>query len=226
MKKLVIAGLFVAIAAFCASTVFASSLKNAKFYLEAEAGATFANLDSSGYNIAGGFDNAGDDSVTTVVPGIHAGVQLLDYLRADVGFNYRGNLPFTTNSFIPSDPTYFYKTNVDYADTVMFSLYLEPIHYKKFTPYIGAGFGAALIKTGTDDTVVFGRERTVNFAWQAEAGIQRELTQHLTLRLGYRYVDMGNLKTALIAYSDGTDAGEFKGDLIAHEATVGLRYTF
>lgn len=209
---------------FCSSPAFASN--DVKFYLEGEVGASFAHFDSGGYNTRGPHNNTGDDSDTTVVPGVHFGAGLFSFLRADLGFNYRGNLDFTTNSFQPPVPTFFYKTKVDDTYTLMASLYFEPIHCGKWTPYIGAGVGSAWIESKTSDTVVQGSSKETNFAWQAEAGIQRELTEHLTLRLGYRYIDMGSTKIALNAIDSGVSAGSLKGTLTAQEVTLGLRYSF
>jgi outer membrane immunogenic protein len=82
------------------------------------------------------------------------------------------------------------------------------------------------MKIETDDTVVEGSRRETNFAWQAEAGIQYELTKHFTLRLGYRYIDMGSFDASLASISGGGSLGHFKGDLTAHEVLLGLRYRF
>jgi opacity protein-like surface antigen len=209
---------------FCSSSAFASV--NAKFYLEGEVGASFVHLDSGGHNSIGPHDNTGDDSDTTVVPGVHFGAGLFSFLRADLGFNYRGNLDFTTNSFQPPTPTFFYKTKIDHTYTLMASLYFEPIHLNKWTPYIGAGVGSAWIGSRTNDTVVEGKGEETNFAWQAEAGIQRELTEHLTLKLGYRYIDMGPTKIPLSPIGTNVPGGSLKGTLTAQEVTVGLRYSF
>jgi opacity protein-like surface antigen len=226
MKKLAIVGFLVsyfAIAVFCSSSAFAAD--KVKFYLEGEVGASFVNLDSGGLNTAGPHKNTGDDWNSRVVPGAHFGVELFRLLRADIGFNYRGDLDFKTNSFQPPVPTFFYKTDAD-TYSLMFSLFFEPIHYKKWTPYVGAGVGSTWIDIKTNDTVVRGSDKETNFAWQAEAGIQYELTKHFVLRLGYRYINMGRLDIPLITISFPTPAGHLKGDLTAHDVVLGLRYRF
>ena len=208
-----------AIVVFCASPTFAAD--KVKFYLEGEVGWSFVNLDSGGFNTAGSHLNTGDDWDIMVVPGVHVGAELFRFLRADLGFSYRGSLDFTTNSYQPPTPTFFYETDIE-AYTLMFSLYLEPFHYKKWTPYVGAGVGSTWMKIKTDDMVVQGSGHDTSFSWQAEAGIQYELTKHFSLRLGYRYIDMGSFDIAL---GDGFD-GNFTGDLTAHEVLFGVRYTF
>lgn len=214
-------GLCFVMAFFCSSPTFAAD--NVKFYLEGEVGCTFVNFDSGGFNTLGAFPNTGDDWDIMVVPGVHAGAELYRFLRADIGFHYRGDLDFRTNSI---GPPYYYDTEID-TYTFMFSLYLEPFHFKKWTPYAGAGFGAAWIEAKTDDTVVEGSDNEMKFAWQAEAGIQYELTQHFMLRLGYRYIDMGSIDLDLNPIGlPGVNAGTFKGDLTAHEILFGVRYRF
>ena len=156
------------------------------------------------------------------MPGAHVGAKLFSFLRADLGYNYRGNLDFKTHSL----GTLLYATDVDNASTLMFSVYFEPIRYKQWTPYIGAGVGSAWTKIKTNDGVVEAKDTDTNFAWQAEAGLQRELTEHLTLKLGYRYVDMGTSKIPLEGIGNHVAAGDYKADLTAHEVIVGLRYSF
>jgi len=222
MKKLAlvsILGLFIAVAVFCSSTSFAAD--KVKFYVEGEVGSSFANLDSGGFNTAGPHPNTGDDWDVTVVPGAHVGAELFRFLRADLGFNYRGILNFKTNSYQPPIPTFFYKTDLR-AYSLMFSLYLEPLHYKNWTPYIGAGVGSTWMDISTDDTVVHGSGLETSFSWQAEAGIEYALSEHFTLRLGYRYIDMGSFNIPL----DGGINGNFKGDVAAHEVVFGVRYSF
>lgn len=223
MKKLAICGflgLCMVIVVLCTSPSFAAD--KIKFYVEGEVGSSFANLDSGGFNILdGGFPNTGDDWDVTVVPGVHVGAELFRFVRADLSFNYRGILNFTTNSFEPPTPTFFYDTDLR-AYTLMFSLYFEPFHYKNWTPYIGAGVGSTWMDISTEDTVVQGSGIETSFSWQAEAGIEYALSEHFTLRLGYRYIDMGSFKISL---EDGT-AGNFMGDVTAHEVLFGVRYTF
>lgn len=220
MKKTIL-GLCIAITVFCYSPTFASDTD--KFYLEFEVGRSHINFDSGGYNTVGPHPNTGDDRAVAIVSGIHFGREFFRVLRADIGVNFRKDLDFTTNSFEPPTPTYFYKTDVD-TYTGMFSLYLEPFHYKNWTPYVGAGVGCARISIKTDDTVVRGKDSETNFAWQAEGGIQYALTEHFSLRLGYRYIDMGSIDIHL-KYG-GSNAGNFKADLAAHEIVLGLGLRF
>jgi opacity protein-like surface antigen len=216
---------------FCSSVALASD--DFRFYVEGEVGGSFADFDSGGWNTTGGFPNTGDSSEETLITGIHFGAELFEYLRADIGLNHRGDLDFTTNSFQLSIPPSFYKTDIEDIYTLMFSLYFEPVHYKKFTPYIGAGVGSTWAKISTNDTAIKGSSDEAIFAWQAEAGIQYDLTQHLTLKLGYRYIDMGNLEVHLRGVDvdwrgneSVVSAGKYRGELTANEVILGIRYSF
>jgi len=212
---------------FCSSLALASD--DISYYVEGEIGGSFADFDSGGWNGLP-FKNTGDSSEETLITGIHFGAEFYEFLRADIGFNHRNDLDFTTKS-LPSS-SYVYKTDIDDIFTLMFSVYFEPVHYRKFTPYIGAGVGSTWAKISTSDRAVEGSSDKANFAWQAEAGIQYDITQRLTLKLGYRYIDMGNLKAHLRAVRAGSgveegDAyGNYRGELTANEVIFGIRYSF
>ena len=225
MKKIYIRSL---LGACIASVLFCSSLALAsddfRFYFEGEVGSSFADFDSGGWNDEP-FKNTGDDDDEALITGIHFGAELFEYLRADIGFSHRGDLNFTTNGY-PLTPKSFYKTDIEDIYTLMFSLYFEPVRFEKFTPYIGAGVGSTWAKISTNDTAVKGSSDEAIFAWQAEAGIQYDLTQHLTLKLGYRYIDMGNFEVHLRSVRSGEPYGKYRGELTANEVIFGIRYSF
>jgi opacity protein-like surface antigen len=214
--------LCIVVAVFYYSPTFASGPD--KFYLELELGRSHVDFDSGGYNTwYRKFPNTGDDHTLAIVPGIHFGREFFRVLRADISLNYRSDLGFRTNSFEPPRPTFFYETDVD-SYTGMFSIYLEPLHYKKWTPYVGGGVGLSRIKIKTDDTVVTGKGSETGFSWQAEGGIRYALTEHFSLRLGYRYIDMGSIDIDL--NRSGFNAGNFEANLAGHEIVFGIGLRF
>jgi opacity protein-like surface antigen len=216
-------GACIASVLLCSSVALASD--DFRFYVEAEVGGSFSDFDSGGRNDEP-FKNTGADDDETLITGAHFGAELFEYLRADIGFSHRGDLDFKTNSYLPSPTIFFYKTKIEDTYTLMFSLYFEPLRFEKFTPYIGAGIGSTWTKISTNDTVVKGSRDKAIFSWQAEAGIQYDLTQHLTLKLGYRYIDLGNLEIHLRSVEDGTHYGKYIGELTANEVILGIRYSF
>jgi len=228
MKKTYMVGLLgacFAIILFCSAPALAAD--DIRFYVEAEMGASYLDFDSGGHNSGGGiFHNIDDSSEDALITGIHFGAKLTDDFRADIGFNHRSDLDFTTNSYPSTPQFYFYKTDIEDIYTLMFSLYYEPIDFKKFTPYVGLGAGGTWAKVSTNDGAVSGSSDKVNFAWQAEAGIQYDLTERFTLKLGYRYIDMGNVKVHLRGIVDGEAYGKYRGELTANEVVFGVRYNF
>jgi opacity protein-like surface antigen len=225
MKKIYIMSLLgacIASVLFCSSVALASD--DFRLYVEGEVGGSFADFDSGGWN-AEPFKNTSGGTDESIITGVHFGAELFEYLRADIGFSYRDDLDFTTNGY-PLSPNSYYKTKIEDTYTLMFSLYFEPLRFEKFTPYIGAGIGSTWTKISTNDTVVKGSRDKAIFSWQAEAGIQYDLTQHLTLKLGYRYIDLGNLEIHLRSVEDGTHYGKYRGELTANEVILGIRYSF
>ena len=99
------------------------------------------------------------------------------------------------------------------------------------TPYIGAGAGVAYahvydyVSTRappfsgplSGDTA----KTQWNFAWAAMAGVGIPLSRRLTVDVGYRYLNIGDLSTA----SDAFGAMKLK-NIAAHEVRFGLRWSF
>ncbi len=227
MKKLSFTGLWLlclAIVVFCSSPAFAAD--KVKLYLEGEVGSSFIEMRSGGFNTAGPHENTGDDRTTQVVPGLRFGAVFFDFLRADVSYNYRGKLDFTTNSFQPPVPTFFYTTEVSDVSSLMFSVFVEPFHFKNFTPYLGAGIGNTWMKVKTNDTVVMADSSDSNVTWQVETGLHYAFTKNLGMRIGYRYIDMGRFNVPLTGIGSGITAGNLTGALTAHEVMAAFRYTF
>jgi OmpA-OmpF porin, OOP family len=100
------------------------------------------------------------------------------------------------------------------------------IHLGKLTPYVGVGGGADFVsqniyEAGGDPTV-YAHENT-DPAVQAQAGLRYQLTDHLDVSLGYKY---------LAAFSDREDNGRFfigndRYDTIGnHMVGIGFTYHF
>ena len=221
MKKLAVVGflgLFLGIVLLWCPPAGAAG--NVKFYLGGEGVYSFTNFKAGGTNTSGGFDNTGTDLNKIIRPGAHLGLELSGMVNIDFGFHYRAKLHFTTPSY---DPTFNYETDVD-AYSLMFSIYITPMPSYVISPYLGGGVGGSKFKMTTDDTVVNGTVDNISFAWQAEAGLQLAPTPNFALRIGYRYLNLG--KSELDLLEMGFPAGNFTGDLTAHEIILGLRIAF
>ncbi len=199
--------------------------KSIKPYVEAEVGYSSIKMESGGFNTAGPHENTGDDRAGRVVPALHVGAKFFNVVRGDIGFHYRGKSDFTTNSFAPPIPTFFYLTEVKDVYSLMFSVFAEPFQFKNFTPYVGAGIGSTWMKVSSNDSVVMADDSQTKFTWQVEAGIQYAFTENLSVRAGYRYVDMGKFDVQLFD-TVGIPGGNLTGRLTAHEVMAAFRYTF
>ncbi|QLP97327.1 MAG: porin family protein [Rhodoblastus sp.] len=105
-------------------------------------------------------------------------------------------------------------------------------------PYVGAGAGVALIREKWDRKAKFedgspmqysnapaiyglspntGSKTRTNFAFALMGGVAYDLADGVTLDIGYRYLDMGQVKVP----NAGSNVG---GKLREHQARIGLRY--
>lgn len=83
----------------------------------------------------------------------------------------------------------------------------------RFTPYIGAGIGAAHGKIELTGPGGSADEDDNAFAWQGIAGVTYNLTNNVDLTTDYRYFDTANFD-------------EIGADYSAHEIRAGVRYSF
>ena len=108
-------------------------------------------------------------------------------------------------------------------------------------PYVMAGVGVARNKVKTINATnpaaatlpalfsnfQLGGSSDTNFAWTLGAGVGYALGNRLTLELGYRYVDLGDLKVPAqtVTFNPGPVAYPgAKGELQSHEITLGFRF--
>ncbi len=133
-------------------------------------------------------------------------------LRADVTFgwhrdkDFEGHIPINTN---PDDPIYTSFQTL----TSMVNVYYDMGDWGGFVPYLGAGIGAAMHDMdyvhSTDPSSPnpqFG-DTKIDLAWQVSAGVGYQLTDGVTLDLGYRYLNLGDAHS-----SNVDDIGFWKSD--------------
>ncbi|MEM7425658.1 MAG: acyloxyacyl hydrolase [Pseudomonadota bacterium] len=87
-------------------------------------------------------------------------------------------------------------------------------------PYIGGGIGVAVHTVDSSlPAGSTGNRTTANFTWQVGAGVGIDVTDNLTVDLGYRFTDLGRPQSAGATpfYID---------DFYSHEFRIGLRYDF
>ena len=102
----------------------------------------------------------------------------------------------------------------------------------RWTPYVGAGVGVAMLKLTSNYMWETGKdkmsEKTYNVAWQIGAGVAYDLTKNVALDAGYRYINAGSavVRKDAESYTGEYYSRKFKADTAAHEIYFGARYTF
>lgn len=170
------------------------------------------------------FPSAGEKLDDAFALGAGVGYRFGSWLRADVTVDHR----FATGGTFFRDPIFAPGAELTgrfASTTALANAYLDLGTWGGFTPYVGAGIGYAwntvsdLRFVGLDTGL---RDKTFgSLAWALMAGVAVDAGRSMKVDLGYRYVRLGNARTAAtpIGY------GEARG-LSAHEARVGVRWTF
>ena len=169
---------------------------------------------------------------SSFIIGAGVGYKLPHGFRIDVTYNNRSG--YDLSGCDPAGSCFDPKTT---ANTVMANGYydLPFMIADKVRPYVGGGIGRSRNKVNTitwsDSPTSSGQipgGSTTSTAWQLTLGADIRLTQNWVLDVGYRYVDLGDLKT-----TGGTTTGGFnnanyttplQGKLKANELVFNIRY--
>jgi opacity protein-like surface antigen len=189
-------------------------------------------LRQNGHNFSGGTSY-----------GLGVGYQFNNWFRADITGEYRSRVNFTGNDFLMFNPgggladTY----NGGYSSWVgLVNAYVDLGTWWCVTPFIGAGVGAANIKTtGFSDVATFptgdtrssaffaeGASKT-NLAWAAHAGLAYKVNNNFTVELAYRYLNMGTAIHGQGGFFDGRQIGTSSfqyRDLVSQDVRIGVRW--
>jgi opacity protein-like surface antigen len=194
------------------------------WYLRGDAGYTMYNNPEGYWNALSMF---GENLDNAFLVGVGVGYQYNAWLRTDVTVDYRFNADF--QGYLPCACSPLIETTKLSVGTALINGYFDLGTWHGFTPYVGAGAGIAMVKTGrqfsdhpapTPDTTAAGDTR-YNFAWALMAGMSYDITPGMKFDTSYRYIHFGDGRTkALSGFPVRYD------DLNAHEVRVGLRYMF
>lgn len=143
-------------------------------------------------------------------------------LRGDITVGFRGERDFRGFPKTPPAVVDPVRTSLQ-TNTLMFNAYYDFHAAGGFTPYIGAGIGAAF--HNLDDAVfsngivvtVPGEDET-DFAWALMAGVAFPVGHSLLVDIGYRYIDLGE-----ISVSNGAGFALSLDELQQHELRFGVR---
>ncbi len=179
------------------------------FYIRGDIGGSFAE-DPGG--------NLGDDAGTAALIDVGLGFKVLPFIRTDVTLTYRTGYEIDSDRVVAGVNA---QGDVD-SWTGMLNAYFDFPEIGRFQPYVGAGVG---VSYNDADSVNVGAIRldgdtSTDFAWQAGFGTGISIVPGVALDLGYRFVDLGEVKTRSVG---GVGVS---GDLRAHELMAGIRVGF
>jgi opacity protein-like surface antigen len=171
--------------------------------------------------------------------GLGVGYQFNDWIRFDVTGEYRGkanfhgsdNVRFTGGQGVDN----YSGSKSEWV--AMANAYVDLGTWYGFTPYVGAGVGAANIKIsgfrddgfnnlGTSATYAADADKW-NFAWALHAGVTYRVTRSMSIDFGYRYIDLGNATTGATRAFDGSfvNGGPFTfNHIYSHDLKLGIRW--
>ncbi|MGQ9369538.1 outer membrane protein [Azospirillum sp. ST 5-10] len=200
-------------------------------YVRAQVGGAFpAGLDDGNW-LDPADSRLGGDLDDGFLVGAGVGYAFANGLRADVTLDYRPGLDYEADA---ADA--FGNSGTASADasvlTGLVNLYYEvPVAFA-VRPYVGVGVGFARNRLDTVDYSLNGGalaresgETQTSFAWALMAGASFDLTTAVTLDVGYRYLDAGELESSG-RFENGATAAALSSDLHLHEAMATLRYRF
>jgi opacity protein-like surface antigen len=170
-------------------------------------------------------------------------------IRGELMLDFRGNRKidgepynFTVINPPPAVPPALppYSGNVDdplhtsvKSTTLMANVYKDFGNFGGFMPYVGFGVGVAHNKLSetyfTQNVYLVNRiegASKVSFAWSLMAGIGWQVSDRAILDFGYRYIDMGSVRSGRVDSAGFVNPAVRVEDIAAHEFKIGLRYHF
>ena len=248
MKNVLLAGIAVGLS-IGTSAAMAQGVNPNGFYFRAGGGAaigtdlTFTDIDST--NPAFGSGNLTGSTDTSVLAIAGIGYKFSPVFWADITGLYIPDMSFSNGTAV-SVPLNNATGKIDtlaamvngYVDVArLFGLPLGSAQ-----PYVMGGVGYARNHLGTISgsvpvagftTADFNGATHSNFAWGAGAGIGIPLGSHLSVDIGYEYLDLGEVRTGgsgTLGFAVGSPVlltgGVAKADLKVHTIQASLRFGF
>lgn len=139
------------------------------------------------------------------------GCRVADGLRLEFNAGYRFENDLTGTNGLAADYSAF---------TGMWNAWWDITNIGGVKPYVGGGVGFAVHQIDSSLPVGSTGSRTdTTLAWQVGAGVGIDVTDNLTVDIGYRFTDLG------LAQSAGATPFHID-DNFSHEFRIGLRYDF
>lgn len=195
-----------------------------RWYLRGDVGYSFNSDPELTDSLGGILDGDKLDNSWSVGGGI--GYYLMRGIRMDMTIEYRTDAELY--GYFVGDPTMPLTGELN-SWVGLANFYYDFDMGHRITPYVGVGIGFAshTMDPGKQfdagDPVDFNGKTETEFAWALMAGVDIDLRDRWKLDVGYRYMDLGDVK-----YTDAKKGSKTFNidDLESHEIRVGLRYSF
>lgn len=169
--------------------------------------------------------------------GLGIGIDRGRWLRFDLTGEYRGKWLFIGQD-THNDPANLF-TNEYTADIEAWvglaNAYIDLGTWRGITPYIGAGLGIGHYSVEglkdvnvPNDSVFFAEDNSeTNFVWAIHAGFSYDVTDRVTLDLGYRYLNIGDISSGTVtAFDNSSSYSELTiEDVDSHDLMLGVRFS-
>ena len=193
-------------------------------YASGIVGGSFASLASGGINTGGGIPtpNTGvaTDNLFTAGGALGAAVDRENgLLRLEV--EGRGRDAFLGQTGSVFDP-FQYDVAAKDGWSVTANAWRDIMLRERFGLYAGGGIGGGGYRLLAADNVATASGPVGGFAWQAGGGLIWEVTDRMTLDLGYRWFAIDTL-SAPLALTDGTPTGNYTSSFGASELLLTVR---
>jgi len=214
-------------------------------YLRGYVGFTNQEVDSlynAQFNNAAVLEFLNSEFESSGLVGGAIGYRFNQWFRADISAEYRMRAGYDgLDRYDTTGDGTWDGTNQYTADKseflVMANAFVDLGTYHGLTPYVGAGVGGAYImldnftdtnNTVSPNTVSYGGDNGEwSLAWALHAGLGFEVSEQVTLDLGYRYLSLGDGQAGDIITALGTNnianPTDFN-DITSHDFTLGFRY--
>jgi opacity protein-like surface antigen len=179
-----------------------------------------------------------NDIGDSYVIGAGVGYRVAPNIRTELALAYRGDFDLD-QSDAGAPPTTFRGKIRSWS--LMLNGYYDFEVGGPWKPYVAAGLGVARNEVKTISATnpaaatlpaLFSNfqlegDTDTGFAWTLGAGVGYAVTPRMTLELGYRFVDLGDLKipSQTVLFNTGPQSYPgAKGELKSHEVTLGFRF--
>jgi len=163
--------------------------------------------------------------------GVGFGKHFNDFFRADLTLAHTPKYAFRAQ-----DTAAGYRFSQDFNYTAAFvNGYVDLLQGHKMIPYVmgGAGYGRSVSSTTATCRLgtcsYYSGKKTYNPIWQVGAGVAYQWKENVAFDLGYRYANLGKVKTGKSYFQEGSIPEGITPEYLklrSHMVTMGMRFNF